>query len=155
MKKLIWFTSHVEEIFMILLICVMTAVMGIQVFMRYIVNNSLSWAEEATRYLFVWFACMSIPYGIKVNKHLRIDMLLNAVPPLIKKIFGIFSTVLTFLFAGYLFWNGITVFGMLTASGQSSPAIRLPMQYVYLGLLVSLLIAMIRIIQRLINGKLS
>ncbi|WP_316860786.1 TRAP transporter small permease subunit, partial [uncultured Cohaesibacter sp.] len=37
----------------IFLLCAMTIVMAIQVFMRYVVQHSLSWSEELARYIFV------------------------------------------------------------------------------------------------------
>ena len=44
--------NHLEDLLMVVLLCVMSLLIFVQVIMRYIFNNSLSWSEELARYLF-------------------------------------------------------------------------------------------------------
>ena len=54
MKIIRWLDDNLEEALLIALLVTMTLLMGLQVFSRYILNASLSWSEELTRYLFIW-----------------------------------------------------------------------------------------------------
>ena len=54
MKIIKWLDDNLEECLLIILLIIITCLMGIQVFCRYILNNSLSWSEELTRFLFIY-----------------------------------------------------------------------------------------------------
>ena len=53
MKKLRWTWDNFEEVLLCIIITVITLVSGLQVVCRYLFNNSLTWSEEVSRYLFV------------------------------------------------------------------------------------------------------
>ena len=56
MKKILhWLDENLEEFLLVFFLITMTLIMGIQVFCRYVLGQSLSWSEEITRYLFIWF----------------------------------------------------------------------------------------------------
>ena len=54
-----WLDKHFEESIMLFLLSVMVILMGLQVFMRYVIARSLSWPEEIIRFGFIWFAFLS------------------------------------------------------------------------------------------------
>ena len=55
MKKILKFLNdYLEETICIILMSVMTIIIFIQVIMRYVMHNSLSWSEELARYCFIW-----------------------------------------------------------------------------------------------------
>ena len=43
-----WLDKNIEEFLMVIFLALMTCVMGVQIGMRYIFNNSLVWSEELT-----------------------------------------------------------------------------------------------------------
>lgn len=53
----------------------MVVIMALQVFMRYVLNASLSWPEELSRYLFIWFSFIGFSYVTKNDLHLKIDII--------------------------------------------------------------------------------
>ena len=60
MKKVfVWLNDSLEEFLMVASLILMTLIMGIQVFSRYVLGASLSWSEELTRYIFVWAGFLS------------------------------------------------------------------------------------------------
>ena len=61
-KALLWLNDSLEEFLMIASLILMTMIMGIQVFSRYVLGASLSWSEELTRYIFVWAGFLSVSY---------------------------------------------------------------------------------------------
>ena len=53
-KVLVTIWNKIEEYFLVYSLILMVALVFIQVIMRYIFNNSLSWSEELVRYIFIW-----------------------------------------------------------------------------------------------------
>lgn len=54
MKKGLQFLNrYLEEILCVALMSVMTIIIFVQVIMRYVAHNSLSWSEELARYCFI------------------------------------------------------------------------------------------------------
>jgi len=47
----------------------------IQVFFRYVVQSSLGWSEELSRYLFVWLIFIGSAVALPKGFHIAIDML--------------------------------------------------------------------------------
>ena len=74
-KTVIWLDNYLEEFFMVISLILMTVIMGIQVFSRYVLGSAPSWSEEITRYLFVWsgfLSCKSYffvinPFAVRVS----------------------------------------------------------------------------------------
>lgn len=146
-----WIDQHLEEFILGVLLVLIACVMLLQVIMRYVVGASLSWAEEFCRYLFVWSSLLSIGYSIRKRTILRVDSLIEALPLSIKKAFKIATEVVVLVFFLYLFIKSIPVVDMILESGQVSPAMEIPMYFVYLSAVVGFLLAVIRTIQSLVQ----
>jgi len=56
----------------------MTVLVITQVFFRYALSNSIDWADEVSRLMFVWSMFLAIPHGVRAGAHVGIDVLLNA-----------------------------------------------------------------------------
>ena len=57
----------------------MTAIIGWQVFGRYVLNSSPSWAEQAALTLMIWFVFLAAAAGVREGVHIRILAIQNAV----------------------------------------------------------------------------
>jgi TRAP-type C4-dicarboxylate transport system permease small subunit len=58
----------------------MVVVVSVQVFLRYLFNSSLGWADEVSRLAFVWSVFLAIPLCIKEGLHVGIEMLTHRLP---------------------------------------------------------------------------
>ncbi|MFC4025186.1 TRAP transporter small permease [Oceanobacillus longus] len=125
--------------------------MGLQVFMRYVMNNSLAWPEELSRYIFIWFTFIGVSYAVHKNAHLRIDILFNYVPDRVRKLFETISDIFFLGFSVVVVLGGINVFSSLLATMQTSPGLGLPMAFVYLSLPVGFVLTIIRLVQNIVN----
>ena len=65
MKVLRWLDQYLEEALLLIMLCAMTLVMGVQVAARYVLGSSLSWSEEITRFLFIVSGFISASFCIK------------------------------------------------------------------------------------------
>jgi TRAP-type C4-dicarboxylate transport system permease small subunit len=62
----------------IALVAVIAIVVSASVIMRYGVNYSLSWAEDAAKFLMVWLTFIGAPLGFRHGAHVSLELL----PPL-------------------------------------------------------------------------
>ncbi|MGH6920280.1 MAG: TRAP transporter small permease, partial [Geminicoccaceae bacterium] len=63
---------------------VLVVVMGVQVFFRYVLNDSLIWAEEICRYSLVLLTFLLIGAAFERGELVRFDVLTNILPERIK-----------------------------------------------------------------------
>ncbi len=110
----------------------MTLLVAGQVFYRYVLNQSLFWSEELSRFLLVWltFLGASCAYYRQVNP--GVDFLYARMPGFLKKI----SAILTHLFSMALFFV-MVVYGYQFAYFvrlQISPALQIP-KWIVLGII--------------------
>ena len=97
MKFFHWLDENLEETLLVLFLSCMTLGMGVQVFCRYLLNFSLSWSEEITRYLFIWSAFISISYCIKKWISIKIDQIIKLFPKNIYVVFQLLLNLILFL----------------------------------------------------------
>ncbi len=148
MKRfLLWLNEHFEETLSIILLAFIVAIMGLQIFMRYVLSNSLSWPEEVSRYLFIWFVFLGISYGIKHDVHIKVNII-ESVFPKSKTLLMIIQDALFLFFCVYMLRPGVNVLRRLIATGQTSPALNIYMYLVYVSLLVGFILAIFRFIQK-------
>lgn len=148
MKKwLLWLDKNFEESIMVVLLGSMVVIMGVQVFMRYVLSNSLAWPEELTRYLFIWFVFLGISYGIKNNVHLKVD-LLEVILPGCKQVLCLVQDLLFLVFCLIMVQPSLSGVSLLMDSGQTSPAMQVPMFLIYISLLAGFLLAIFRLLQK-------
>jgi TRAP-type C4-dicarboxylate transport system permease small subunit len=101
----------------------------LQVFNRFVLNQSLSWSEEFQIYCHVWIVFLAVPIAYRRGAHLSVDSFRNMFPPQVGRAFDMFIEILWIWFAVSLAWLAWRVSEV--AKLQSSPGLDLPMNYVY------------------------
>ena len=147
MKVLRWVNDHLEEILMMIMLWAIVIVMFMQVIMRYVFKNSLPFAEELSRYCFIWMTFLGISFAVKGKSHIRIDIIETIVPAL-KKPLEVMGDIIFLAFCFYMLSPACKVVAMLMETNQTSPAMEAPMWIVYLSLLVGFILTIIRLIQK-------
>ena len=123
------------------LLAVTVALVILQVFFRYVLNSSLSWSEEAARYLFIWSAVLGFSSSVHARRLFSFDMVARRLDARGRAV----CTVLFVIAAAGFLWALVVSGGALVAGTvtQSSPAMNLPMAVPYAALPVGgLLIAL-------------
>jgi C4-dicarboxylate transporter DctQ subunit len=101
------FINNLEENFIALILAAMTGVTFANVIARYVFNDNILWALEATVYLFAWLVLFGMSYAVKTSAHLGVDVVVNRQSPGIKKALGLLSVAACLLFAGLLLVGSI------------------------------------------------
>lgn len=150
-KKLVRIYNSLEEILLIYTLMLMVLVVFLQVVMRYVFNNSLSWSEELVRYLFVWQIWLGASLGVKNNNQIRVEIL----PKMLKSLKArealelVCNILLVILFIVVL----VTGFRNLENSiirNITSVAMKIPMSWVFASLPIASFVIIIRLICRII-----
>lgn len=149
MLKKLW--NSMEEYFLVSSLILTVGLIFIQVVMRYIFKNSLTWSEEAARYIFLWQIWVGASYAVKKNKHLRISILKDKLGEENGFYFELVSHLLWIVFTLFLVFYGYTLANNIFTRGQLSPAMRMPMGYAYLSVPVGCSMMLIRLIEKIIE----
>ena len=145
-----WLDENLEEFLLVIGLIAMTLIMGIQVFCRYVLNFSLSWSEELTRYMFIWSCFISISYCIKRWISIKVDQVINMFPKKAYVFAQLLLNILLFVLFFYLSIHGYKFLLLSIASKQTSPALQLPMPYIQCAPFVGFVLATIRSFQQII-----
>lgn len=148
MKMIKWLDENLEEMILLILLCGMTIIMGIQVSARYLFSSSLSWTEEVTRYLFIISGFISASFCIKKGISVKIDQITGMLPGKGVHYMRLVSYLIQLMFFSYLVpfaWNYVKT-GF--ESGQLSPACKIPMYLIQSSTVISFVLCCIRLIQK-------
>jgi TRAP-type C4-dicarboxylate transport system permease small subunit len=102
----------------------MTAVVALQVFFRYGLNQSLFWSEELARYLLVWLSLLGASVAYYRRMHVGIDIVFKRIPPPLQKIAEAAAHLAALVLFGVMIVYGCQ-FGYFVRA-QISPALNLP-----------------------------
>lgn len=58
---------------------VMTVIVLVAVFFRYVLGDSLEWSEELSKFLMIWMTFVAAPLGLSQGRHIGIQFLPNAL----------------------------------------------------------------------------
>ncbi|WP_050182863.1 TRAP transporter small permease [Domibacillus robiginosus] len=146
MKAIKWLDDHLEEYILVILSIFTVAIVFIQVFMRYVLGDSLVWSEEAARYAFIWMIYIGVSYGIKRNSHLGVDAFSMLFEQKGQLIIGLIANILFFVFAVVMAFYSFDIVERVT---RTSPALQLPLTWVYAAPAVGMVLTTIRLIQKM------
>ncbi|MBW4331610.1 TRAP transporter small permease [Stakelama sp. CBK3Z-3] len=128
----------------------MTAIIGYQVFGRYVLRASPSWAEEASLLLMIWYVFFAAAAGVREQFHIRITALENVVAPEIRRAMRFFIHACVAL-AGL----SLAIWGSELVAltwGHEIPTLGLSRGFAYLPLPLSGVLIILFSIEHLMRG---
>ncbi len=150
MKKILkWLDEYFEISVSVVLMLVMTAVIFVQVIMRYIFSNSLSWSEELARYIFIWIIYLSISFGAKRLSHIKIESALLLFPKKLRPYIVCLGDLIVFAFCIHVVYTGWG--NMILQNRSKSAALGIPMSMIYAAPVVGFFLTAIREVQVMLN----
>lgn len=121
-----------------LLMAAMLVLIFSQVMARYVFQYSLTWSEEIGRYIFVWITFLGAAVAYRSGSHVALDLLCNVLSGVPRKILVLVNDILVVALASAVTYSGYKLF--LLGMRQKSPALKIPMQWVYIIIPISGLI---------------
>jgi TRAP-type C4-dicarboxylate transport system permease small subunit len=111
------------------------ACVSYQVFGRYVLNNTPTWAESLALLLVLYVTMLGCAVGVRDAGHIGMESLLVLVPEHVRNRVELLIHVLVMAFGAAMIWNG-SVLGMSVAS-YKIPNLGLPEAIRYVPLVVS------------------
>ncbi|HYR02471.1 MAG TPA: TRAP transporter small permease [Syntrophobacteria bacterium] len=141
--------NRTAEVVCSVMVLTMTLVVATQVICRYLLGASLTWSEEASRYLLVWITFLGGSAAFKRGMHTGFDAVVRALSPWARRAARLVTllAIVTFLVIAGLKGMQLALFNM----AQRSPAMRLPMGIVYLAIPTGCLLMLVYAADRLVH----
>ena len=127
MEKCALFMEKVEKAIGVIMLAGLFVIISVNMIMRYFFFKPFLWAEEASKYLFVWFGMLASIYAISQETHVRFSALVNLCSKRVQRWFSIAMDILMLITFLFYIWPDIQMLSTLSIS----PALRLPESVVY------------------------
>jgi len=147
MKFLKLLNENLERWLLFAFLAGITLVLGIQIFFRFVLNNSLTWSEELARFMFIWMTFLSIGFCLKDGISLKIDTIIAVFPKKVQAVTLLIVDVLTAVFFVYLIPSAWNFAYASVLNGQISAACAIPMYFIQGSLFVGFVLAAFRAAQ--------
>jgi len=131
-KSLIEVLNSMNEHFLILLFIATILVGFLQILFRTFLSIALPWAEEISRYLFVYFIFGGAALAFKKGLFVCVAVVSKFIPKKLQFFMSLIIDVIVLLFFLIVSYIGIDLF--LGASGQLTPALEIEIRYAYLAI---------------------
>jgi len=108
------------------------------IFTRYIIGAQSSFTEELSRFLLIWISILGAAYASGKKLHLAIELLPQALSQDARVTLNrIISILIMFFVLAALVIGGIRYVYITFTLGQISPALQIPMGFIYLVIPIS------------------
>lgn len=147
LQKLIYGYDQLEEKLLCASLVLTTLIIFLQIIMRSVLNRSITWSEELTRYIFIWQIWLGVSIAQRDNEHIYLEIVNKLVKSrTVKECIRMAANLITAAFNIFLVVKGFELVRQMMVRGNVSSAMRMPMYYVYLALPVSSLILTLRLV---------
>ncbi len=106
-KKIVRTLDKIEDACLVLMFAAMVGIIFVQVIMRYVFNDSLTWSEELGKFLFVWLSWIGISIGHRRREHIRITLLVDKLPPKLGVFMEALTEVILIVICGTVMYYGV------------------------------------------------
>lgn len=129
LERVVALIAYLLQASLIVAMTLMLACIALQVVMRYVFGNAPSWTEELALLMFSWCIMGGIALGVREGFHVRLDILLNALPSIGRRWMENAIELATAAFGAYLAWSGLRFVDV--TSGSVSAAIGYPIELLH------------------------
>src|SRR5680860_1791426 len=116
----------------ILLIFVTLSVI-LEVAARNISNHSLGWVEEITSYCLLIIAFLAAPWVLKVDGHVRMDLVINALNPRVRRVFAIVTSAVGMIISAVLTYYAARVTWNFQQNNYFNPTVLSPPKFIFIA----------------------
>ena len=139
--------NNLEEYLLIISLVCNVLLVFLQVIMRTVFKNSLTWSEELSRYIFIWQIWLGASTALKYNEHIRVTRIYSFMKSeKLKAGIGLAADFIWFLFCAYMVLNGKELLVSMAARNAASSGLQLPLVYVYMAFPIASFLVCLRLL---------
>lgn len=98
--------QNAENWLLLVFYCTIVGAIAIEVLRRFVLAYSSVWGEEIARYAFIYLAWVGASAAVRERAHIRIDVLVEFVPPRAKAALYILADIATLILAAIcVYWS--------------------------------------------------
>ena len=146
------FLNNFEGYVCVVTLLVMSVVIFWQVVCRYVLKSSLPWSEELSRYLLVWTSFIGGAYGVRLGAHIGVEAFTLLLPKKAQKALNIVVMIACLILCAVICKFGFEIVQTQLSKNQLSPAMRIPMGYMYAAIPIGMIFFIIRYLQDIIEA---
>lgn len=102
-----------------------------QIVSRYVFNNSLSWTEEAARYLMIWGVLLGVSLSYLNGYLISIETFVNRFPASVRRVVQVVNKLLSLFFTGILTAYGVHL--CILGAQMEAPSLEISYVWIYLA----------------------
>lgn len=141
--------ENAERWLLLVFYCTIVAAIAVEVLRRFLLAYSSLWGEEVARYAFIYLAWVGASAAVRDRSHIRIDVLVQAVPPRLRAALNILADLATLLLALIcLYWSIVPVLTSLEF-GSVTHGLRVSMAWFLVAVPLGFLLMLVRLAQNL------
>jgi len=136
-----------EKYFCALILFLLVLTLGLQVFFRYVMNASLSWSEELSRFCFVWSIYLGASLAVKKEQHVRVTAQYLLLPKRWRFVVWMFTDIIWAIFNIIFAIEGIGLVHHAFQFTEISPALEWNTAWLYMVIPGGFILMTLRMVQ--------
>lgn len=129
----------------------LVATMTIEVIRREVFSYSSIWGEEVVRYCFIYLCWIGAAAAVRERAHIRIDVILNYLPPRGKALIYIFGDLVMLALALLALWLSVETVQVSWTYGSVSHGLRVSMVWFLMAVPIGFSLMVLRLLQSLVR----
>lgn len=139
MKRAIQLLERTQVVLVVVFLIIMSCSSFFQVLNRNFFKLPISWTEELSRYSMIWMTMIGTCISLRKGTQMSVMLFEKKIKGIWLTILRIFDSLMVMIFSAVVMVSITALIKTQAASGQLSPAMRIPMQYVTVGIFIGML----------------
>jgi len=124
----------------------------VEVTSRYVLRNPLSIADEYGGFCLVAMTCLGLAYAWKTGSHVRVEFVVNRMPPRVQRGLRVFTLLLAFVFTGFMVYGAYELVRLSFMFGtRSTNWLRTPIAWPQITILAGAVLMFFQLIAEIIK----
>lgn len=137
MKKVLKFLQGIENIIMLITFTIMVFASFAQVVNRNFLKLPITWFEEAAVYCMIYMVLIGTEIGLRDGTQVAVTAVVDRFHGKFRSLIDIISKAIVVIFSATIFYSSMGMLEMQIRTGQTSPALKLPMSVPYAAITIS------------------
>lgn len=138
--------KKIEEFFIGSALLAATALLFVNIILRYFFSANTTWAEEFIRYAMIWITFIGASVCFRRGIHVGVDLLMNSLKRTGQKYLTVYINILSIIFMGFLVKFGVDLVLFSINTGQITPSLKINMYWIYLAIPVGATLSIIHLV---------